>query len=278
MLSIYRPSEEEFMAQAHRALRARMSASAPGYPGADRNAQFRGPMEPPPEGFRKPLFGTPAYAAARKAGWISAEEERADRIAYEARRNRSLQTCHRYSLYERPRRRTQKETGAYVPELSAGLEADRKLTDGARRLARKLAEIIYRQNREGRFTEITVTYLMDALARSRRTIQRYLRLLEREGYTDSEVIRGQRSRLCTGLLIALRVPLFARHHRKEWPCKLRKSGASKESQNNRFLDSRKKGERLSVRQWSILCMDGVFRAFMKTDPLGLMEKSPPLRV
>jgi hypothetical protein len=42
-------------------------------------------------------------------------------------------------------------------------------------------------------------------------------------------------------------------------------------------DSRKKGERLSGRQWSLLCMDGVFRAFMKTDPLGLMERSPPLR-
>lgn len=164
----------------------------------------------------------------------------------------------------------------YVPELSARIENDRNLTDGARRLARKLAEIIYRQNRKGRFTEVTVSYLMDALRRSRRTIQRYLRLLEREGYIHSEVVRGVRSRLCTGLLIALCRPVFARHHQKKWPDKLGKPGASKESQNYNFLDSRGKGERLSIRQWSLLCMDGVFRAFMKTDPLGLMKKLPPL--
>jgi hypothetical protein len=41
-----------------------------------------------------------------------------------------------------------------VPELSAGLEADRNLSDGARRLAHKLAEIICRENRAGRFMRI----------------------------------------------------------------------------------------------------------------------------
>lgn len=276
MLGIYRPSEEEIMTQAHRALRKRLGASAPGCPAAGRPAPLGELIDAPPGAFQKPRYGTPAYAIAFKAGWTAVKEEQADRLTYEPRRERSLQTCHRYALYEQPRHPRLKETGAYVPELSSGLEADRNLTDGARRLARKLAEIIYRENRAGRFTEITVTYLMDALARSRRTIQRYLRLLEREGYIHSEVIRGRCSRLCTGLFIALGMPLFARHHRKEWPSKLRKSGAPKESQNHRFLDSRPKGKRLSVRQWSLLCMDGVFRAFMKTDPLGLMKKAPPL--
>ena len=44
---------------------------------------------------------------------------------------------------------------------------DRNLTDGARRCARKLAEYIYRRNREGRGAEITVTYLMRAMRRDR---------------------------------------------------------------------------------------------------------------
>lgn len=225
---------------------------------------------------RSGAFGTFAYNSSCQKGWITAEEEQRDRLAFEARRIRSLQTCHRYSLYERPRHRRPEDTGAYVPELSARLEADRNLTDGARRLARKLAEIIYRQNRAERLTEITVTYLMEALCRSRRTIQRYLRLLEREGYIHTEAIRGLRSRLCIGLQIALCAPLFARHHKKQWPSKLRKSGAPKKSQNYSLLDTtKKKGEHLSVKQWSLLCMDGVFRAFMKTDPLGIMEKSPP---
>jgi len=267
MLNIYRPTESE---------RGRQGDRAPRAPIRPEPTLGFEDIGPPPAGFEKPRYGSPAYAIALKAGWITTEQERGDRAAYEARRQRALQTCHRPGLYERPRHAKPKDTGCYVPELSAKLEADRNLTDGARRLARKLAEIIYRQNREGRFTAITVTYLMEALHRSRRTVQRYLRLLEREGYIDTEVIRGQRSRLCTGLLIALCAPLLARHHKKAWPCKLRNPGASKESQNYRFLDSGRKRERLSIAQWSHLCMDGVFRAFMKTDPLGVMKTPPPL--
>jgi len=244
MLKTYIPSESELMGQAWQALRQRL-AVAPAHPAAN-----------PVESRSDPAGPSPDVAA---------------------RRERSRQTCHRYSLYERPRYAPPAETGAFVPELAARLENDRNLTDGARRLARKLAEIIYRQNRAGRFTEITVTYLMNALRRSRRTIQRYLRLLEREGYIHAQVVRGPRSRLCTGLLIALCRPLLARHHEKHWPRKRENPGASKESQNYRTQRFQGTGERLTVRQWALLCMDGVFRAFMKTDPLGLMETAPPLK-
>lgn len=244
MLKTYIPSESDLMGQAREALRQRLAAAPPSPAGE--------PVE------RHSHSAAPSPDAA-------------------ARRQRSLQTCHRYSLYERPRHAPPAETGAYVPELAARLENDRNLTDGARRLARKLAEVIYRQNREGRETEITVTYLMSALRRSRRTIQRYLRLLEREGYIRTEVVRGACSRLCTGLLIALCRPLLARHHEKHWPRKRENPGASKESQNYRVTDSTGRSERLSVRQWALLCMDGVYRAFMKTDPLGLMETPPPLK-
>lgn len=166
MSRFYRPSESELMAEARRALRRRVAAVG----GA------------PPAGCAKPRYGTPADAAAHGAGRITAEKEAGDRAAREERRQRSLQTCHRYALHERPRRRAPAERGTYVPELAARVEDDRNLTDGARRCARKLAEIVYRQNREERFTEITVSYLMNALHRSRRTVQRY-RLYEPEVLT-----------------------------------------------------------------------------------------------
>src|SRR5262245_16945134 len=95
-------------------------------------------------------------------------------------------------------------SGAYVPELSARMDDDRRLSDGAKRCGRKLAEIIYRRNRDGRAIEITVSYLMKALRRSRRTVQRYLRQLEKAGYIAVEVVAGWRSRLCTGLAVHIR--------------------------------------------------------------------------
>ena len=39
------------------------------------------------------------------------------------------------------------------------IDNDPNLTDGARRCARKLAELTYSQNREGRALPVTVTYL-----------------------------------------------------------------------------------------------------------------------
>jgi hypothetical protein len=62
-------------------------------------------LGPAPDNFQKPPYNTPPYELALRCGWISAEEEQADRAAWEQRRLTSLQTCHRYSLYERPRAR-----------------------------------------------------------------------------------------------------------------------------------------------------------------------------
>lgn len=183
------------------------------------------------------------------------------------RSRRSLQTCHYYSSHERPRFAPPEESGAYVPEMAARIEDDRNLTDGARRCARKLAEYVYRQDREGRAAEITVTYLMRALGRCRRTIQRYLRLLEQEGYVRVDVVHGQRTRMCTGLVIQLLTPLFARHHAERWPAKLATPGATQESQKKRFIDSTGAGMvRIPVQSWALRCMDGVFRSLMKTLP------------
>jgi hypothetical protein len=176
----------------------------------------------------------------------------------EDRRQRSLRSCH-LPADERPRHAPPRDSGAFVPEMSARIEDDRNLTDGARRCARKLAEYIYRKNRAARAGDITVTWLMRALGKSRRTVQRYLRQLECEGYIAVEVVHA-RTRMCAGLFVELLAPLLPMHHRQKWPQKLMDSDAPLMSQNNR---PRYKYSRES---WALRCMDGVFRSFMKTLP------------
>jgi len=119
-------------------------------------------------------------------------------------------------------------TGAYVPELAALIDNDHRLTDGARRCARKLAEYVYSRDRDRRAAKITVSWLIKALRKSRRTVQRYLRQLERTGYIEVAVIHSG-IRMCAGLVIALCSSLIPRHG---WPEKLIKSDAPKPSQNN----------------------------------------------
>lgn len=176
----------------------------------------------------------------------------------EARRQRSLRSCHLPSE-AKPFHAPPRDSGAYVPELASRIEDDRNLTDGARRCARKLAEYVYRKDRAARASDITVTWLMRALGKSRRTVQRYLRQLERAGYIAVEVVHA-RTRMCAGLFVSLLAPMFAAHHRSAWPGKLIKPDAPRMSQNDR---PRIKYNRES---WAMRCMDGVFRSFMKTRP------------
>lgn len=265
MSEFYKPTSQELMEEASIALQRRLGQGGEARVPSDRIAQLRDLIGPPPVVYKKPSYGTPGYALAHALGWIGEEEAAEDNAAHEERRRRALQTCHRHGLYERPRFDPPRESGAYVPELAARLEDDRNITDGARRCARKLAEETYRRNREGRSLEITVTYLMKALRKCRRTVQRYLRMLEEGGYIGVNVVVGTRSRLCTGLMVHLCAPLFARHHRERWPEKLENPGASKLSQNYRLRDSDRKNRRtISRNLWTLKCMDGVYRSFMKT--------------
>lgn len=172
---------------------------------------------------------------------------------YLARRARSLRCCH-LPAEPKPRIMAQRRTDAYMPEMAARIDDDRNLTDGARRCGRKLAEYIYRRNRDDRKSEITVTYLMNSLQRSRRTVQRYLRQLEREGYIAVEVIHAA-TRMCAGLIIELLSPLLPKHG---WPQKLGNPDAPRVSQNY------KPRIKYSRESWALRCMDGVFRSLMKT--------------
>src|ERR1700677_1161586 len=126
-----------------------------------------------------------------------------------ARRARALKPCH-LPARPNPLHPPPRDNAAFVPEMAARVEDDLNLTDGARRCARKLAEYVYGRDRETRSAEITVTSLMRALRKSRRTIQRYLRQLERAGYIEVAVIHS-RARMCAGLMIRLLAPLLPRH-------------------------------------------------------------------
>jgi hypothetical protein len=200
---------------------------------------------------------------------IANQESIDTRIVDPARRIRSLQTCHRHAMTERPRKPMPRENNAYVPELAARLDNDLNLTDGARRCARKLAELTYRQSRESRALPVTVTYLAKALGRCRRTVQRYLRQLEGEGYVAVDVVASSHSRMCVGLVVRLLAPLFAVHHRQRWPQSRANPGATRESLNQShkaYLQG--EGHRISVEHWALRCMNGVFRSFMQTNPLA----------
>lgn len=202
-------------------------------------------------------------------GGPTSREERTVARADSERRRRSLNTGHRYAQAERPRKAAPRASRAYVPELAARIEDDPNLTDGARRCARKLAELTYRQNREGRSLPVTVTYLAKALGRCRRTVQRYLRQLEREGYVAVDVVVSQRARMCVGLVVRLLQPLLAAHHRQRWPQSLGNPGATPKSLNqSKGYYSGVESHRTSVEQWAMRCMDGIFRSYMKTSPLA----------
>lgn len=230
MYTSYRPSESELMEECRRLMKRRMDQLGP----APRAARPSLPVQPAPE-------------AARQA--------------------RSLKSCHRFRSDEPDHRAFADRGGAYVPEMAARLDRDPNLTDGARRCGRRLVEETYRRNRQGRSLPVTVSYLARGLGRCRRTVQRYLRQLEQAGYVRIDVVKGARSRLCTGLIVELLRPLFAPHHRDAWPETRRKPGATAESQNHRFQTNLSGNRhRISREQWALRCMDGVFRALMATIP------------
>jgi hypothetical protein len=104
-----------------------------------------------------------------------------------------------------------------------------------------------------------------------RAPQNYLCELRTRGYIRHEVVRSHKARMCIGIFITLLDPIFPRHHRKEWPAQKNggKSGVQKNSE--KYLQFSKYTyfqERVSVARWTWKCMDGVFRAFMRTAPLA----------
>jgi hypothetical protein len=170
-----------------------------------------------------------------------------------ARRHRSIRTCW-LPAEQTPLRSPPRDTGAFIPEMDARIENDRNLTDGARSCARKLAEYVYRRDRDSRTAQITVTYLMKALGKSRRTVQRYLRELECAGYITVAVIHAC-TRMCCGLLVELMATLIPRHG---WRQKAIKPDAPKLSQKN---SSRYRTRIIPRVLWAVKCTDPIRQAW-----------------
>ena len=179
-----------------------------------------------------------------------------------ARRERSLNHCH-LPVEPKPRHPSPRDTGAYVPEMAAHIDNDRNITDGARTCARRVTAYVNQRGRERREAEITVTYLMEALNRCRRTVQRYLRQLEREGYIEVLVVPSVQTRMCIGLVIRILDPLLPKHRRHKWPQKAGNPGATSESQ---IHSSRLRKKPIKRALWAFFCCEGVYRSYMKTIP------------
>jgi len=286
------PTEAEFMAEARRTLDRRVVMTTD----AELMAEARRTLH-------NSLLKAPAI---REALIAPAPPPKHYTPEQQERRMRSLRKCHLPSLYERPRHAPPKDTGAYVPAMSARLDNDPNLTDGARRCARKIMEETHRRDRQGRKLQVNVSYLAKGLRRCRRQVQRYLGMLEREGYVRIEVMSGHRSRLCIGLIVHLLPPLFPRHQRKSWAEKIgnppknltddaenrRNPDVTSKSQNegHHFLKEEEIDPLLrkqpyinsyhprfralheprchlySRNAWAEKCMAGVFRALLKAVP------------
>jgi hypothetical protein len=168
------------------------------------------------------------------------------------RQLRSYRTCW-LPAEETPLRTPPRDSGAYVPEMAASIDNDPNLTDGARCCARKLAEYVHRRDRDSKTAPITVTYLMKALRKSRRSVQRYLRQLERAGYIAVAVIHAA-TRMCAGLVVQLLAPLLPRHG---WR-KPMKPDAPRLSQKN---SSRYRTRLIPRVLWAVRCTDPIQKAW-----------------
>ena len=243
-----------------------------------------------PDNWRKPNYGHLDYTIAHRMGWISDEDEAFDRKRYEQRRVQSLQHCHtsnpgRYGRIKQwsfdfiteidtIERNEPAQSGAYIPEMNAAVLQDHDLTDGAKICLAKLLEETYRNNRAGRWLATTVPYLMQALGRSRRTIQNYLRLLERCGYIACDVLLSDKTRMTNGLYIALNKTTFAQHHEDQWPeqrerktaTNLENSGAQNVSPNY-FSQIYKQINipRMPVSLWAAQSMMVIYKRFVQNN-------------
>lgn len=239
-----------------------------------------------PSHWQKPKFGDFEYWLAHNCGWISDEELQDDADEDQAKRNRALQSSHRfseqrYSWMVPPHHEPPEEKGDYAPAVDMKLIRDRNLTDSARRVAMFVLRHTYQDNRAGRFIGMTVTFIMKGLSLSRRTVQRSLTLLETQGYFRCEVAKAKATRMCIGLIIHLMDTLIPCHHKKGWPEKRRKSGASDLSNNQthfyKKIYSVLKNDKVSRLLWACKCMNGVARRAFHVDPVFGVSQVPECR-
>lgn len=232
--------------------------------------------EEKPERWGKPAYGEFDYWLGRKCGWINDEEFQVDTEKYEVKRRRALGTSYRFSSNRygwgtKPRYEVE-EARDYVPQISMTVVNDRNLTDSARRIVMFIMRHAYQDSRSERFIGMTVSFIMEGLVLSRRTVQRCLTLLETLGYLQCEIATGGETKMCIGLIINLLSPLFPKHHKESWPERRTNSGASPMSQKQTEYINTSKGisngavHRISRLNWALKCLAGVARCAYKADP------------
>lgn len=240
-------------------------ASTPRINNLDAIAKLAG--DRPPE-WVKPRYGDFEYWLARNCGWITDTEINTDYADHQAMRIRARNTSLKYKWDTEPRYKAPKDTGEYAPELNMKLVKDRNLTDSARRIALFVMHRAYRDNREGRYIALTVSFIMKGLSLSRRTVQRNLSLLEKHGYIESDVVPSEHTKMCIGLIINLLSPLFPRHHKKKWAESRRKSDASQLTQNhNKFFSIYKNKVQIPRILWAEKCCEGIIRSVIANEPI-----------
>ena len=162
-----------------------------------------------PQGYQRPSYGTDAYRADYRAGWISWEEWEADERASISRAARARAS--RGTTAPTPTRwqnRPPQESRQYAAPMATAAARDARLTPQAK----ALLQVIRARCGAGRQTQTTKGTLAAIMSRHARSIQRYIGELQRFGYIETKTRRGD-SGLFTGLVIRITeqvTPFFAK--------------------------------------------------------------------
>lgn len=160
-----------------------------------RAAETRAANARPPQGWRRPPYGTPEFWQAYGYGWISDEQ------AQEASRRAERARASLGTLARPPRRwgrAEPRETRQYANAMATTAARDNRLTPQAK----ALLQVLRARCGNGLETRTTKTTLADILSRHVRTIQRYIQELVRFGYITIETRTNERGSH-TGLIVRL---------------------------------------------------------------------------
>jgi hypothetical protein len=152
-----------------------------------------------PAGYQRPAYGTDAYRADYRAGWISWDEWEADERASIERRARAKASYGRAgaspSRWHRPEPQASRQ---YANQMATTAARDDRLTPQAK----ALLQVIRARCGRGQTTTTSKTTLAAVMSRHARSIQRYIAELVRFGYIETTTRRGE-SGLYTGLIIRI---------------------------------------------------------------------------
>lgn len=197
------------------------------------------------------------------------EQMSKDHALYEERRESaylSLQASYRarYYLDDNPCLMPVPVTRGFTPPLSEQVDLDPNINGSERDTLRFIVRTAYRQARETREINITLSYIAKGLGKSVRQIRRHLRALERAGYIAASIVQSNLSKLVVCLRIALKKSVFPIFHKRGWPLKFPGMSEipgrtfSTDKNNPKYYMVEK-----NVKEWATLCLNGVSLAYQR---------------